>query len=76
MFPVNLQASISTIYRYRYHSNGSNDHINRRMGSEDQLNIFLIQKKIQSLHKQGNCAYNKETLLLSNASEIQGGYYN
>lgn len=45
MFPVNLQASISIIYGYRYPINGSNDHINRRIGSEDQWNIFWMQKK-------------------------------
>lgn len=44
MFSVNLQASISAVYRYRYHINGSSDHINRRIISEDQWNIFWIQK--------------------------------
>lgn len=60
MFPVNLKISISTIYSYRYNIIGGNDHIDRRIGSEDQWNIFWMQKNFLSMHKQGNCACNKE----------------
>lgn len=77
MFPVNLQASISIIYRYRYPINGSNDHINRRIGSEDQWNIFWMQKKRSSQWTNtGNCACYRDVRLFSDSSEIQDGYYN